>query len=89
MNQHLWLTWGAVITPLSWLPHRYHQFHFSIGNNNNKIIDIIDKKLIIPSPVIFDIRMNADGTINKYKARLVTQGNYQNESIINYRVNLE
>jgi len=24
--------------------------------------------------------MNADGTINKYKARLVAQGNYQSES---------
>jgi Reverse transcriptase (RNA-dependent DNA polymerase) len=30
--------------------------------------------------VIFDIRMNADGTINKYKARLVAQGNHQDDS---------
>ena len=30
--------------------------------------------LLSPS---FDIRMNADGTVNKYKARLVAQGNHQ------------
>jgi Reverse transcriptase (RNA-dependent DNA polymerase) len=43
-------------------------------------ISTIDKKLIIPSRVIFDTRMNADGSINKYKARLVAQGNHQDES---------
>jgi hypothetical protein len=40
----------------------------------------IPKALIIPSRVIFDIRMNADGSINKYKARLVAQGNHQDST---------
>ena len=31
----------------------------------------------MPSRVIFDTRKNADGTINKCKARLIAQGNYQ------------
>jgi hypothetical protein len=43
-------------------------------------ITTIDKKLIIPSRVIFDTRLNADRTINKYKARLVAQGNFQSQS---------
>jgi len=43
-------------------------------------ITTIDKKLIIPSRVIFDTRLNADGSINKYKARLVAQGNFQSQS---------
>ena len=43
-------------------------------------ISTIDKKSIISSRVIFDTRMNRDGTINKYKARLVAQGNYQSAS---------
>ena len=30
--------------------------------------------------MIFDTRRNADGSINKYKARLVAQGNFQNKS---------
>jgi hypothetical protein len=33
-------------------------------------ISTLDKTLIIPSRVIFDTRLNADGTINKYKALL-------------------
>jgi hypothetical protein len=47
-------------------------------------IDItsIDKKIIIPSKLIFDTRLNADGSIIKYKARLVAQGNFQNASTI-------
>jgi hypothetical protein len=40
----------------------------------------IDKSLLIPSRVIFDTRLNADVTINKYKARLVAQGNHQDSS---------
>ena len=40
----------------------------------------IDKKLLIPSKVIFDTRLYADGSIHKYKARLVAQGNFQNTS---------
>jgi hypothetical protein len=43
-------------------------------------ISSIDPKLIIPSRVIFDVRMNADGSVNKYKARLVAQGNHQDSS---------
>jgi len=35
---------------------------------------------LIPSRVIFDVRMNADGSVNKYKARLVAQGNHQDSS---------
>ena len=50
-------------------------FDFSTIN-----IDSIPSNLIIPSQVIFDIRMNADGTINKYNARLVAQGNRQDQS---------
>ena len=42
-------------------------------------ITTIDKQLIIPR-VIFDTRLNADGTIKKYKARLVAQGNFQSQS---------
>jgi hypothetical protein len=42
-------------------------------------INTIDPKLIIPSRVLFDTRLNADGSINKYKARLVAQGNHQDE----------
>ena len=41
---------------------------------------MVDKILIIPSRVIFDVRMNADGSVNKYKARLVAQGNHQDTS---------
>ena len=37
---------------------------------------LIDKKLLNPSKVIFDTRLNTDGSINKYKARLVAQGNF-------------
>jgi hypothetical protein len=40
----------------------------------------IPPNLIIPSRILFDVRMNADGTINKYKARLVAQGNHQDDS---------
>jgi len=36
--------------------------------------------MIIPSSVIFDVRKNADGSVNKYKARLVAQGNHQDTS---------
>jgi hypothetical protein len=43
-------------------------------------INSIPPNQIVPSRVIFDIRMNADGSIHKYKARLVAQGNYQDES---------
>jgi len=43
-------------------------------------ISTIPTTSIIPSQVIFDICMNADGTVNKYKARLVAQGNHQHES---------
>jgi len=41
---------------------------------------IIPTNLIVLSQVIFDLRMNADGSINKYKARLVAQGNRQDNS---------
>jgi len=34
-------------------------------------ISTMDQRLIIPSRVIFDIRMNAHGSTNKYKTRLV------------------
>ena len=49
---------------------------------DNTVVDtsLVDKKLIIPSRVIFDVRMNANGSVNKYKARLVAQGNHQDSS---------
>ena len=40
----------------------------------------IPKFLIIPSQIIVDIRMNANGSINKYKARLVSQSKFQDSS---------
>jgi len=43
-------------------------------------LSMIDKTLNIPSRVIFDSRLNADGTIHKYKARLVAQGNHHDNS---------
>jgi hypothetical protein len=33
-------------------------------------ISTIDLKLIIPSRVLFDTRLNGDGSINKYKAEI-------------------
>ena len=43
-------------------------------------ITTIPLNLIVPSKDIFDIRMNADGSTNKYKTRLVAQGNHQYDS---------
>jgi len=43
-------------------------------------ISTIPASQIVPSQVIFDLRYNADGSINKYKARLVAQGNHQDSS---------
>jgi len=43
-------------------------------------INSIDHKLIIPSRLIYDIRMKADVFVNTYKARLVAQGNHQDSS---------
>ena len=43
-------------------------------------LSAIPKIIIFPCQVIFDLRMNADGSINKYKARLVAQGNRQDNS---------
>ena len=37
----------------------------------------IDPTKIIPSQFIFDIRLNPDGTVKKYKARLVARGDLQ------------
>jgi hypothetical protein len=71
-------------TPEKWTLALENEINSMISQNVFDItpIDIttIDPKLIIPSRVIFDTRMNADGSINKYKARLVAQGNHQNES---------
>ena len=36
--------------------------------------------MITPSRVIFDVRMNADGSVNKNKACLVAHGNHQDTS---------
>ena len=34
-------------------------------------IPLVDKNLIIPIRVIFDVRINAEGSVIKYEARLV------------------
>ena len=52
----------------------------NVFDNTEVNISLVDKNLIIPSRVIFDVRMNADGSVNKYKARLVDQGNHQDTS---------
>jgi len=44
-------------------------------------ITTIPESQIVPSQVIFDLRLNADGSIHKYKAWLVAQGNHQDNSI--------
>ena len=49
-------------------------------DNTEVNISLIHIKLMILSRVIFDVRMNADGSVNKYKARLVAQGNHQDTS---------
>jgi hypothetical protein len=71
-------------TPEKWTLALENEINSLISQNvfDPSPIDIstIDKKLLIPSRVIFDTRMNADGTINKYKARLVAQGNHQDDS---------
>jgi hypothetical protein len=71
-------------TPEKWTLALNNEIQSLISQNVFDItpvdISTIDSKSIIPSRVIFDTRMNADGTINKYKARLVAQGNYQSES---------
>jgi hypothetical protein len=71
-------------TPENWTLALNNEIQSLISQNvfdlNPIDISTIDSKSIVPSRVIFDTRMNADGTINKYKARLVAQGNYQSES---------
>jgi hypothetical protein len=71
-------------TPEKWTSALENEISSLISQNvfDPTPIDIstIDKTLIIPSRVIFDTRLNADGSINKYKARLVAQGNYQDSS---------
>jgi hypothetical protein len=71
-------------TPEKWTLALENEINSLISQNvfDTSSLDIsnIDKILIIPSRVIFDTRMNADGTINKYKARLVAQGNHQDDS---------
>ena len=71
-------------TPEKWTSGLENEINSLISQNvfDTSPIDIstIDKSLIIPSRVIFDTRLNADGTINKYKARLVAQGNHQDSS---------
>jgi Reverse transcriptase (RNA-dependent DNA polymerase) len=61
-----------------------NDLHSSIQQNVFSLESVdptsVPKHLIIPSRVIFDVRMNADGTINKYKARLVAQDNHQDDS---------
>jgi len=49
-------------------------------DNTEVNISLVDKELIIPSHVIFDVRMSTDGSVNKNKARLVAQGNHQDTS---------
>ena len=50
---------------------------------NNTFADIefdfstIPKSKIVPSQLVFDIRKNPDGTIKKYKCRLVARGDLQ------------
>jgi hypothetical protein len=71
-------------TPEKWTSALENEINSLISQNlfDPSPIDIstIDKSLIIPSRIIFDTRLNADGTINKYKARLVAQGNHQDSS---------
>jgi hypothetical protein len=71
-------------TPEKWTLALENEINSLISQNvfDTSPVDLsqIDKKLIIPSRVIFDTRMNADGSINKYKARLVAQGNHQDDS---------
>ena len=49
--------------------------------NSVDISDVPTSK-IIPSQIIFDISMNADGRASKYKARLVTQGNIRGHCVL-------
>ena len=69
-------------TPEKWTSALENEINSLISQNvlDTSPIDTIDKSLIIPSRVIFNTRLNADGTINKYKARLVAQGNHQDRS---------
>jgi len=63
-------------TPEKWTSALENEINSLISQNvfDTSLIDIstIDKSLLIPSRVIFDTRLNADGTINKYKARIVS-----------------
>jgi len=76
-------------TPEKWTSALENEINSLISQNvfDNSLIDIsaINETSIIPSRVIFDTRVNTDGTINKYKARLVlsggAQGNHQDNSI--------
>jgi hypothetical protein len=71
-------------TPEKWTLALKNEIQSLIDQNVFDLTSIdpasIPSNLIIPSRVIFDVRMNADGSINKYKARLVAQGNHQDDS---------
>jgi len=71
-------------TPAKWTLALSNDIHSLISQKkiDTSPVDVnsIPSHQIVPSKVIFDIRMNADGSINKYKARLVAQDNYQDDS---------
>jgi hypothetical protein len=52
----------------------------NVFDTSHHDISTIPTSQIVQSQVIFDLRFNADGSINKYKARLVAQGNHQGSS---------
>jgi hypothetical protein len=47
----------------------------NVFDTSHHDISTIPASQIVPSQVIFDLRFNADGSIHKYKARLIAQDN--------------
>ena len=59
-----------------------------VFDTSPKDISTIPESHIVPRQVVFDLRLNADGSIHKYKARLVDQDNHQDNSIFLKRLQM-